>query len=339
MERRRFGSTDMELSVLGLGGLLARYEGALGHPPPEEKRRIYLRAAELGINLFDMGYGDEVHIPDELKGEDDDLYFSLKVGGPDAGTLADVVDGHLRNIRRERIDILRVHHVNWMTDAAARDVIGALRDSGKVRCLCLIRHYEADQHAYVETGPEPDADADLVIYNYACRWQAPGLDLARAAGKGVLIMKALGGQWLPWDEQVRTDWSTAGPDEVIRLAPKGESLRPNLSLVYPIVNGPWHELCEPGQEVPPTHRAIGWVQDNEAVTTALVAFASVGELEEGMGVEVLEHDPAVRRTVAGDGRGGEAEVSAERQALPGDAARHADRHAHARRRARLGRLR
>ena len=278
----------MELSVLGLGGLLARYEGALGHPPPEEKRRIYLRAAELGINLFDMGYGDEVHIPDELKGENDKRHFSLKMGAPDAKTLAEVVDGHLRNIRRERIDILRVHHANWMTDVATRDVVGALRDAGKVRSLCLIRHYEADQLAYAETGPESDADADLVIYNYACRWQAPGLDLAHAAGRGVLIMKALGGQWLPWDEQVRMDWSKAGPDDVIRLSPKGEDMRSNMPLVYPIVNGPWHELCEPGEEVPPTHRAIGWVQDNDAVTSVLVAFASIAELEEGVGAAVMK---------------------------------------------------
>ena len=55
VEYRRFGQTDMELSTIGLGGLLARYEGVNGHPPPEEKRRIYLRAAELGVNLFDMG--------------------------------------------------------------------------------------------------------------------------------------------------------------------------------------------------------------------------------------------------------------------------------------------
>ena len=58
MELRAFGSTDLWLSVMGLGGLLTRCEGVSGHPPPEGKRRIYLRAAELGINLFDMGYGD-----------------------------------------------------------------------------------------------------------------------------------------------------------------------------------------------------------------------------------------------------------------------------------------
>jgi len=70
MEYRLFGKTGMKLSAMGLGGLLAHYEGVCGHPPPDEKRRIYLRAAKLGINLFDMGYGDEIHIPDELSHSD-----------------------------------------------------------------------------------------------------------------------------------------------------------------------------------------------------------------------------------------------------------------------------
>ena len=84
------------------------------------------------------------------------------------------------------------------------------------------------------------------------------------------------------------DWSKAGPDDVIRLSPKGEDMRSEMPLVYPIVNGPWHELCEPGEEVPPTHRAIGWVQDNDAVTSVLVAFASIAELEEGVGAAVMK---------------------------------------------------
>lgn len=283
MERRRYGTTDLRLSVLGLGGLLARYEAVQGHPPPEVKRSIYLRAAQLGINLFDTGYGDEVHIPDELKGPDDERYFSLKVGAPDPATLAAVVERHLRHLRRERIDILRVHHGAWRERADLRDAIDALRAAGKVRTLCLIRHYAADQQAYAGTGPEPQAEGDLVIYNYVCRGQESGLVRARAMGKGVLIMKALGGQWLPWEAQTRTDWSRAGAEEIVRLAPRGEGMRADLDLVHPIVNGPWHELCQPGETVPPTHRAIRWVQGNPAVASVLVAFASVAELEEGVG--------------------------------------------------------
>lgn len=287
MEYRKFGQTDMMLSTVGLGGLLAHYEGVSGHPPATEKRRIYLRAAELGINLFDMGYGDEVHIPDELKGYQDDRYFSLKVGAPTAAELGDKVDQHLANVRRDAIDILRVHHYAYVGDEALAARIAQLKEAGKVRAVCTIRHMLADQQAYAERGPEPDADADLVIYNYVCRWQGPGIDLATAADKGVLIMKALGGQWVSWEDKARTDWSAVGQSKVEELSPRGEGIRGELSLVYPIVSGPWHELAEPGEEVPRTARALSWVLANKGVHCILVAFASVEELEEGIGVKEL----------------------------------------------------
>ena len=155
--------TTMRLSVVALGGLLAHYEGVNGHPPPDEKRQIYLRASELGINLFDMGYGDEVHIPEELKGPNEDRHFSLKVGAPRAEDLEGQIDVHLKNLRREAIDILRVHHSAFVEDDQLAERIEALKCAGKVRSLCLIRHLRADQEAYAERGPEPEADADLAI--------------------------------------------------------------------------------------------------------------------------------------------------------------------------------
>ena len=155
MEYREFGRTGMRLSVIGTGGLLAHYwEGESGHPPPEEKRRIYLRAAEAGINLFDMGYGDEIHIPQELKGNTDEHHFSLKVGAPAAADLEGIIDKHLVNLRRDAIDILRVHYYAYMNDAQLRKRITDLKQMGKVRSLCTIRHFEEDQDAYVTRGPE-----------------------------------------------------------------------------------------------------------------------------------------------------------------------------------------
>jgi aryl-alcohol dehydrogenase-like predicted oxidoreductase len=287
MEYRKFGNTDMMLSTIGLGGLLAHYEAVNGHPPPEEKRRIYLRAAELGINLFDTGYGDEVHIPDELKGPNEERHFSLKVGAPPADELVGKVEHHLANLRRERIDILRVHHYAYVGDAALVEAINRLKEAGKVRSVCTIRHMLEDQNAYAERGPEPEADADLVIYNYVCRWQETGIDQASAAGKGVLIMKALGGQWVSWEDKAHTDWEAVDKSIVEELSPKGEGIRSELPLVYPIVSGPWHELADPGEVVPRTERAISWVLENQGVNSILVAFASVAELEEGVGVKEL----------------------------------------------------
>ena len=280
MEYREFGQTGMRLSAVGLGGLLAHYwEGDSSHPPPEEKRRIYLRAAELGINLFDMGYGDEVHIPPELKGTKDDRYFSLKVGAPKAEDLEGIVDGHLADLRREAIDILRVHHYAYLEDERLRERIAELKRVGKVRALCLIRHFAKDQEAYLKRGPEEEADADLVIYNYVCRGQEPGIERATQAGKGVLIMKALGGQYLSWEHKNATDWTGATGETLIQLSPLGESIRHELELVYSFSAGPWRELAGRGESVARTGPAVSWVLNNRHVSCALVAVASTAELE------------------------------------------------------------
>ena len=282
MEYRTFGQTGMKLSVVGIGGLLAHYEGVLGSEPPEEKRRIYLRAVELGVNLFDMGYGDEVHIPDELKGNRDDLHFALKLGGPPPQELPKLLEKHLKNLRRDYIDILRVHYSSYLEIDGLAEAIANLKSSGKIRALCLIRHDLPDQDIYVEKGPEPKADGDLVAYNYVYRYQEPGIAKAKEAGKGVLIMKALGGQWLSWEDMTTTDWAAANEETVVKLA-VSEHVKRYLELIYPIVSGPWYELAEPDETIPRTERAIRWVLKNSGVNSILVAVANVAELEVAVG--------------------------------------------------------
>lgn len=283
MHYRSFGTTGMRLSEIAIGGLLTRYEGACGHPPPEVKRTIYLEAADRGINLFDMGYGDEVYIPDELKGNDPDRYFSLKAGAPTAEDLEDTLHRHLANIRRDTIDILRVHHNAYTADDALKDVIDSLRQSGKIRALCLIRHYRDDQEAYAAQGPEARSDADLVMYNYVYRWQEAGITQSEQIDKGVLIMKSLGGQWLGWDDKVRPEWLKVRKEDLEQYTPIREKIRNNVDLIHPVSVGPWHELAEPGEERPRTSAAVQWVLRNQGVTSVLVAVASVDELDEVLG--------------------------------------------------------
>ena len=279
MDYREFGTTGIRLSNVGLGGLLAHHwEGKDGHPPPEEKRRIYLRAAELGVNLFDMGYGDQVHIPDEIKGPASDRFFSLKVGAP-GEDLEEVIDGHCANIRRDAIDILRIHYYAYVEDTGLQERVANLVKHGKVRFTCLIRHFEADQQAYVADGAVASTDADLVIYNYVHRNNEPGIEKAADAGKGVLIMKALGGQYLSWIHKNETEWSGSDQETIMRLSPLGERMRHEIDLVHSFTAGPWLELADSGETVARTGKAVAWVLQNRHVSSTYVAVASVAELD------------------------------------------------------------
>jgi len=206
------------------------------------------------------------------------LNFSLKLGGPPPQELPNLVEKHLKNLRRDWIDILRVHHGSYLEINGLPEAIDKMKNSGKIRSLCLIRHDLPDQDTYVEKGPEPESDGDLVAYNYVYRYQEPGLAKAKEAGKGVLIMKALGGQWLSWEDMTTTDWTTANEETVVKLA-VSKHVQRYLDLIYPIVSGPWHELAEPGENIPRTEKAIRWVLKNPGVSSILVAVANVEELE------------------------------------------------------------
>jgi aryl-alcohol dehydrogenase-like predicted oxidoreductase len=203
----------------------------------------------------------------------------LKVGHPVAAELENTIDRHLANLRREAIDILRVHYCAYMEDEPLRQRIATLKRLGKVQSLCLIRHFEADQAVYARSGPELAADADLVIYNYVCRGQEPGMERAAQAGKGVLVMKALGGQYLSWADKNRTDWTAATEETLVQLSPLGESLRHELGLVHTFTAGPWRELARPGEKAARTGAAVAWVLQSEYVSSVYVAVASVAELE------------------------------------------------------------
>jgi hypothetical protein len=97
----------------------------------------------------------------------------------------------------------------------------------------------------------------------------------------------LGGQWVSGEDKARTAWSTATPAKVEELSPRGEGMRGELSLVYSMVTGLWHELADPGEVVPRIERAVSRVLENQGVSSVLVVFASMGELEEAVGVREM----------------------------------------------------
>ena len=150
MQMRTLGSSGLQVSALGLGCM--GMSQSFGPPPPREEMIAFLRAAvDRGVTLFDTA---EVYGPfhnEELVGEAlapvrDQVVIATKFGfafdgnGKQTGVTSRpenvraAVDGSLRRLRTDTIDLLYQHRVD--PEVPIEDVAGVvaeLVEAGKVR--------------------------------------------------------------------------------------------------------------------------------------------------------------------------------------------------------------
>jgi len=152
MQKRKLGSSNLEVSAIGLGcmGMTFSYG-----PPPDRKEMISLirTAVDRGVTFFDTA---EVYGPfnnEELVGEAlspfrDQVVIATKFGfklDPNGGPkwigldsrpehIKQVAEGSLKRLQVEAIDLLYQHRVD--PDVLIEDVAGAVKDliqAGKVK--------------------------------------------------------------------------------------------------------------------------------------------------------------------------------------------------------------
>ncbi|MDX1620045.1 MAG: aldo/keto reductase [Nitriliruptorales bacterium] len=146
---------DREVRRMGFGAMRIVGDGVWGPPDDRDAMiRLVRRAVELGVNLIDTAdsYGPEISeeiIAEALHPYDDDLLIATKAGfvrtGPgewrvdgDPDRLKDAVEGSLRRLRVDTIDLLQLHRID--DDYPVEDQIGALtelQEQGKIRHLGL----------------------------------------------------------------------------------------------------------------------------------------------------------------------------------------------------------
>ena len=150
MQKRTLGTSGLEVSALGLGcmGLSQSFPPI---PPKEDGIRLIRQAVERGVTFFDTAqvYGpftNEELVGEALEPVRDQVVIATKFGfdlfggGRESGldsrpeTIRASVDGSLRRLRTDRIDLLYQHRVDPAVpiEEVARTV-GELINDGKVK--------------------------------------------------------------------------------------------------------------------------------------------------------------------------------------------------------------
>ncbi|HEX6230840.1 MAG TPA: aldo/keto reductase [Actinomycetota bacterium] len=155
MERRRLGAGGPEVGAIGLGCMSMSW-AYYGGGSEEESVRVIHRALELGVTLFDTAdvygpFANEELVGRALRGRRRDAVIATKVGlrvGPNGGyplvrdarpeRILHQVDGSLRRLRRDAIDLYYLHRVDPRVPIEEQwGAMASLVQAGKVRAIGL----------------------------------------------------------------------------------------------------------------------------------------------------------------------------------------------------------
>lgn len=263
---------DLPVHRLGFGTMRLTGEGIWGPPEDhDEAIRVLRRAIDLGITFIDTAdsYGPEVAerlIAEALYPYPTGLVIATKAGfrrpGPgqwreDARPeyLRAQVEGSLRRLRLERIDLFQLHRID--PKVPLEDQLGALarlQQEGKIRHIGLSE----------VTVPQIEASRRLVevvtvqnLYNLANRKSEDVLDYAEAEGIG----------FIPWFPLATGDLAKPGGP----LARAAERLHAK-----------------------PSQAALAWLLHRSPVMLPIPGTSKVKHLEENVAAALLELDEETR---------------------------------------------
>ncbi|MDR3139278.1 MAG: aldo/keto reductase [Treponema sp.] len=121
MESTVLGSTGRRVSRIGYGGTLAGLKNYTRYFDPEEGRNkeqlieALLTAFKLGINYFDTAAGYGNGVSERIFGEalasipKEQIFLATKVSFGDAAKTRASLEGSLKNLRRDWVDLIQIH--------------------------------------------------------------------------------------------------------------------------------------------------------------------------------------------------------------------------------------
>ena len=294
MEYRRFGPTDMTVSVLGFG--CWEMGGTYGDVSASELDAAANRAIDLGINCFDTApaYGrgeSEVVLGKALGGRRKDVLVVTKCGvgyadrpkGRDSRMVSifESVEQSLKNLGTDYLDVLLMHwpDVNTPFDETMH-ALDSLVNQGKVRAVG-VSNFTLDQITECEASHR----IDIVQYGlnmFDRRMDQDIFPYCLEHGIGVMVYGPLAFGLLSGTFSADTafggnDWRATGGRPGWNAGVFAEEhFQRNLRVVEdlkPIAAGR-------GKKMP--DMAVRWALSNPAVSVALVGTRTVQEVEDNV---------------------------------------------------------
>jgi L-galactose dehydrogenase/L-glyceraldehyde 3-phosphate reductase len=300
MQTRRLGRTGLEVSVLGFG--CGAVGGLMVNGSAADQERAVARALELGINYFDTAamYGNgqsERNLGRVLKSLKPNLYLGTKVRVPPAerrniaAAVTASLEASLQRLQRDHVDLFQLHN-HILTEESDADltpeiVLGEvvpafarLREQGKTR-FCGITavgdtaalHRVADSRAFdtaqVSYNLLNPSAGTKVAQGYPAHDFDNLLAHTKAADMGVIAIRVLAAGALSGTEErhplgsPRVDPIGSGRDYRVDVE-RARRLEP---------------VVRDGHADGIVEAAIRFVIAHEAVSTALVGYSTLEQLE------------------------------------------------------------
>ena len=298
MEYRKFGSTDLTVSALGMGCWDAAASGYWGPEYSNRMSGVVDRAIELGITCFDTapnyGGGDSERMLGNTLGprrKDVVVVTKCGFGFPDRPryrnsskeAILPLVDQSLERLQTDYIDVLLIHFPDTNTPFdETMETLDSVVQQGKVRYVGVGNFTVAQLEECQATRR-----IDVVQYQHNLfdrRMEQEIFPYCRRHGIGVmawgpLASGLLGGVFTEDTKFGEKDWRSMGDTvpEVIVQQYADEVFGRNLQLV----NDLKPIAASLGKTVP--QLALNWSLDNPTVSVAVAGILTLDELEEDVG--------------------------------------------------------
>lgn len=235
MEKRAFGDTGRQLSIVGFGGIIVM------DVSPAEADRYVGEARDKDINYFDVApsYGNaQERLGPALKPYRNDVFLACKTGKRDAAGAREELEESLRQMQTDHFDLYQLHAITTDDDVSqAFGPNGAMETFIRARAEGQIQHLGFSAHsvdAALAAMEQYPFDSILFPFNYItyenAKFGPQVMEAAQAKGVARLALKGMArGPWQEGDAR-RSEYPKAWYEPLADPTEAALALRYTLSL-------------------------------------------------------------------------------------------------------------